>query len=63
MKKIMFNDDVYLTGMVIVGLKTMTRRVCKEYATKQPILARDVDSYAYYPKENVVEFSLIHLIK
>ena len=56
MKKIMFNDRYGLTAAVLQGRKTMTRRVCKEYATGQLILASDVDSFLFYPKNNIVEF-------
>ena len=56
MKKIMFNDKYGLTDAVLQGRKTMTRRICKEYATKQPILSRDVESFRFYPDENIVEF-------
>ena len=56
MKKIMFNDRYGLTAAVLQGRKTMTRRICKEYATHQPILARDVESFRFYPDENIVEF-------
>ncbi len=56
MKKIMFNDRYGLTAAVLQGRKTMTRRVCKEYATGQLILANDVESFRFYPNENIVEF-------
>ena len=56
MKKIMFNDRYGLTTAVLQGRKTMTRRVCKEHATGQLILTRDVESFRYYPDENIVEF-------
>lgn len=56
MKKIMFNDRYGLTAAVLQGRKTMTRRICKEYATGQLILASDVESFRFYPKENIVEF-------
>ena len=56
MKKIMFNNRYGLTAAVLQGRKTMTRRICKEYATHQPILTRDVESFCFYPDENIVEF-------
>lgn len=52
----MFNDRYGLTAAVLQGRKTMTRRICKEYATGQLILASDVESFRFYPKENIVEF-------
>lgn len=52
----MFNDKYGLTDAVLKRLKLMTRRICKEYATKQPILSRDVESFRFYPDENIVEF-------
>lgn len=52
----MFNDRYGLTAAVLQGRKTMTRRICKEYATGQLILASDVESFRYYPDENIVEF-------
>ena len=52
----MFNDRYGLTAAVLQGRKTMTRRICKEYATGQPILASDVESFRFYPEENIVEF-------
>lgn len=57
MKKIMFNDRYGgLTAAVLQGRKTMTRRICKEYATHQPILSRDVKSFRFYPDDDIVEF-------
>jgi len=56
MKKIMFNDRYGLTTAVLQDRKTMTRRVCKEYATGQLILASDVESFLFYPKNNIVKF-------
>ena len=56
MKKIMFNDRYGLTAAVLQGRKTMTRRICKEYATGQLILASDVESFRFYPDKNIVEF-------
>jgi len=56
MKKIMFNDRYGLTAAVLQGRKTMTRRICKEYATGQLILASDVESFLFYPKNNIVKF-------
>ena len=47
MKKIMFNDRYGLTAAVLQGRKTMTRRICKEHATGQLILASDVESFRY----------------
>lgn len=58
MKRIMFNDFYGLTKAVIDGRKPVTRRICKEYATHQPILSRDVESFLFYPDENVVEFMM-----
>jgi len=52
----MFNDRYGLTAAVLQGRKTMTRRICKEYATGQLILASDVESFRYYPDDNIVEF-------
>jgi len=52
----MFNDRYGLTAAVLQGRKTMTHRICKEYATGQLILASDVESFRYYPDENIVEF-------
>ena len=52
----MFNDRYGLTAAVLQCRKTMTRRICKEYATGQPILASDVESFRFYPEENIVEF-------
>lgn len=56
MKKIMFNDRYGLTRAVIEGRKTMTRRLCKDNATGEVILAREVESWRYYPEENLVAF-------
>ena len=56
MKKIMFNDRYGLTGAVIEGRKTMTRRLCKDNATGEVILAREVEKWRYFPKENQVLF-------
>ena len=56
MKKIMFNDRYGLTAAVLQGRKTMTRRICKEHATGQLILSRDIESFRFYPDENIVEF-------
>lgn len=52
----MFNDKYGLTDAVQQGRKTMTRRICKEYATKEIILAKDVESWLYSPDEDIVEF-------
>lgn len=59
MKKIMFNDKYGLTNAVLQRRKTMTRRICKEYATHLPILSRDVESFRFYPDENIVEFLML----
>jgi hypothetical protein len=56
MKKIMFNDSYGLTRAVIEGRKTMTRRLCKDNATGEVILAREVEKWRYFPKENQVLF-------
>lgn len=52
----MFNDKYGLTTAVLQRLKTKTRRSCKDRATNELILAADVESYRYYPEENLVEF-------
>lgn len=52
----MFNNKYGLTAAVIERLKTNTRRLCKDKATKELILANDVHSWRYYPEENIVEF-------
>ena len=56
MKRIMFNDRYGLTRAVIEGRKTMTRRLCKDDATGEVILAREVEKWRYFPKENQVLF-------
>ena len=56
MQKIMFNDTYGLTTAVLQRRKTKTRRLCKERATNELIPAADVESYRYYPEENLVEF-------
>lgn len=56
MKKIMFNDRYGLTRAVIEGRKTMTRRVCKDYATGKIIYGDLVESWRYYPEEGLAEF-------
>ena len=56
MQKIMFNDKYGLTTAVLQRRKPMTRRSCKDRATNELILAADVESYRYYPEENIVEF-------
>lgn len=56
MQKISFCNRYGLTAAVLQGRKTMTRRICKEYATRQPILSSDVESFRFYPDENIVEF-------
>ena len=52
----MFNDRYGLTRAVIEGRKTMTRRVCKDYATGKIILGDLVESWRYYPDEGLAEF-------
>lgn len=56
MQKIMFNEKYGLTTAVLQRRKTKTRRSCKDRATNELILAADVESYRYYPEENLVEF-------
>lgn len=56
MQKIMFNDKYGLTDAVLQGRKTMTRRVCKDKATNEVILSANVDSWLFYPDDNLVEF-------
>lgn len=56
MKKIMFNDRYRLTRAVIEGRKTMTRRVCKDYATGNVIYGDLLESWLYYPDEGLAEF-------
>lgn len=56
MKKIMFNDRYGLTRAVIEGRKTMTRRVCKDYATGNIIYGDLLESWIYYPDEGLAEF-------
>lgn len=55
MQKIMFNDRYGLTDAVLQGRKTMTRRLCKDSATGEVILAKDVESVRFYP-DNIAEF-------
>ena len=56
MKKLMFNDRYGLTRAVIEGRKTMTRRVCKDYATGNIIYGDLLESWLYYPDEGLAEF-------
>lgn len=56
MKKIMFNDRYGLTRAVIEGRKTMTRRVCKDYATGKIIFGDLVKSWRYYPYKGSAVF-------
>ncbi len=56
MKKIMFNDRYGLTRAVIEGRKTMTRRVCKDYATGKIIFGDLVKSWRYYTEVGTVVF-------
>lgn len=58
MKKIGFCDRYGLTNAVLDTRKTMTRRTCMERSTNSPILSCEVDSYRFYPDENIVEFLL-----
>lgn len=55
MQKIMFNDDYGLTRAAIAGTKPMTRRLCKDSATGEVILAKDVASVRLYP-DPIAEF-------
>ena len=55
MKKIMFNETYGLQRAVIDGTKPMTRRLCKDSATGEVILAKDVDSVRLYT-DHIAEF-------
>lgn len=55
MKKIMFNDKYGLTEAVLQGRKKKTRRLCKDSATGEVILSKDVYSVRLYP-DPIAEF-------
>lgn len=54
----MFNDCYGLTQAVLEGRKTKTRRLCKDFATKEVIYAAGIESWRQYTDENIVEFVL-----
>lgn len=56
MQKIGFCDRYGLTKAVLNGIKTTTRRTCKDKATGDIIYAKDVDSVRFYAEDNIVEF-------
>lgn len=52
----MFNDHYCLTKSVLEYLKTMTRRLCKDKDTNEPILADDVlEPFIYYDMHGNIE--------
>lgn len=51
----MFNNQYGLQRAAIDGTKPMTRRLCKDSATGEVILAKDVDSVRLYP-DSIAEF-------
>lgn len=55
MQKIMFNDKYGLQRAAIDGTKPMTRRLCKDSATGEIILAKDVESVRLF-QDPIAEF-------
>lgn len=51
----MFNNQYGMQRAAIDGTKPMTRRLCKDSATGEVILAKDVDSVRLYP-DSIAEF-------